>query len=100
MSRITAVLLLAASAAAQSVVLPSSVAAAPPRGSTFSSSLVFYSTPSPTIPHDSRSQLIYATSDVKAPFAQWQGISFRRPMGAGGTNAAFTAKATIVMSLS
>jgi hypothetical protein len=93
-------LLAGAVAAQSSVVIPSAAATTRPATSPFYTNLVFYSTSSTTIPHDSRTQSIVDVADVGVPSAVWNSISTRRPQGLGNANPAMTTTATIVLSVS
>jgi hypothetical protein len=99
------VLLAAGLVAQTTVVVPSGALVGPPNQNSWWSSNVFYSTTSTTTLHDSRTQLIYATSDIPTPVAILNSVSVRRPGKGGGSylgnnNAAMTANATITMSMS
>ncbi len=76
--------LLAAAASAQSVVVPAQLATNRPVGTPWYTANVFYSTSSTTVPHDSRTQMMYATSDIAVPAGVWNSMDVRRP----GQNAA------------
>jgi hypothetical protein len=91
---------LATTAAAQLTVIPSAVATTRPTLSPFYIGNVFYSTTSTTTAPASRSQMIVATSDIAIPATLWNSLEVRRPIGLGNANVAFTANATIMMSVS
>ena len=93
-------LCLVAAAAAQSVTVPSAAATTRPTISPFYIGSVFYSTTSTTTASDSHSQSIVDVNDIGMPTAVWNSLAVRRPIGLGNANNAFTANATIVLSVS
>jgi hypothetical protein len=93
-------LALAAGAPAQLTVIPSAAATTRPTLSPFYFGNVFYSTTSATVAPASRSQVIVDCADIAIPATLWNSLSVRRPIGLGNGNSAFTANATIRMSIS
>ena len=90
---------------AQSVIVPSDATVGPPAPWGPFSANVFYSSPLLGQKPDSRTQLIYATSDIPAPVAVWGSVAFRRPCKNRVTtlinvNPAMTTNAVIQMSVS
>ncbi len=71
--------LLADATSAQSIVVPSQAAMQRPIGSVWYVGDVFYSTTSVAVPHDSRAQMMYATSDIPVPAGLWTSMDIRRP---------------------
>ena len=100
MRTLLSALCLATTLTAQSTVIPAAVATTRPTNSPYYIGTVFYSTTSATVAPASRSQSIVDCADIAAPAALWNSLAVRRPIGLANANAAFTANATITMSVS
>jgi hypothetical protein len=93
MRTLPVVLGLAAAAAAQSVTIPSIASTTRPTLIPYWTANVFYQ-------GASRSQSIVDVNDVTVPATLWNSLAVRRPVSLGNANAAFTANATITLSVS